>query len=101
MMNDLEITKLCAQAMGYSGFRYHGNNPGYECASVNEIPERYWPLRDDSQAMGLVKKFRLSLDGVDKSKKWFAGDWKTVSFAMDADLNRAICECVAKMTLAR
>lgn len=60
----------------------------------------YDPLQDDEQAMALVKKFRIHIN------PWAQG-WEAsiappeaqncLSHATNADLNRAICECVAKM----
>ena len=97
-MTDLEITKLCAVAMGLdtkvaiptiiplvSGLR------GSACYA-------YCPLHDDAQAMALVKKFYLKL-GPRTDNSWCVRD-KSNSGVIQADsydLNRAICECVAKM----
>ena len=126
MLNDLEITKLCAEAMGWRHLgavgmilppdvkspsdvdeRFKGKlwclNGGndwwldpeghYVCGLCNSISD---PLHDDAQAMALVKKFGLN--------QWYDGqNWRVVGGvsnegdAWSADLNRAICECVAKM----
>lgn len=83
-MTDLEITKLCAEAMGV--------NPttAERCpiCSGTHGAMLYDPLHDDAQAMALMKKFRLwiDLDAVDAHK---------------GDLNRVICEYVAQMQKSR
>jgi len=110
-MTDLEITKLCAEAMGLrviqvrradlrdakdtSYFRFQ-DGPAYD------------PLHDDAQAMALVKKFGLTLDPSDDKppfEDWRVcappqegQDWDSNSHAESRDLNRAICECVAKLS---
>lgn len=99
-MTDLEITKLCAQAMGYE-------LPGNEWA-VN-APDFYHPLGDDAQAMALVKKLGLVCDpqhdGLHNPE--YPG-WEVSHISLPLDylaispsLNRAICECVANMQKAK
>ena len=62
----------------------------------------YDPLHDDAQAMALVKKFKLDID-YGQGVEWHVSDQHSDSeyegyhSAMNPDLNRAICECVAKM----
>lgn len=60
-------------------------------------------LRDDAQAMALVKKFRLSVTGHANmgSSLWEAKDERSLIYAQSSDPNRAIVECVAKMQAAR
>ena len=90
-MTDLEITKLCAEAMGGEGFAY------------DEFGPKYDPLHDDAQAMALVKKFELSVEFSDEfhtNSDWAVCRGTTIQ-AYSRDLNRAICECVAKMQAAR
>ncbi len=101
-MDDLTITRLCAEAMGYA-VTPHANR--------KHSPDLMWvanggnwnPLHDDAQAMALVKRFLLDIrsypDFVD------GHHWIVVSAlvmtrqdtTVVADLNRAICECVARM----
>ena len=84
-MTDLGITKLCAEAIGWE----------LSCGGVI-----FDPLYNDLHAMALVKKFMLDC--------WFdpgRGSWKA-QYSVEAqsendDLNRAICECVAKMQEAK
>lgn len=101
-MTDLEMTKLCAEAMGYkyySGTRIvtvlHGTGEGVE----------YDPLHDDAQAMELVKSLGLNVCHGSQTKE--ANKWEVwpdngpIGFTVfNADANRAIVECVAKMQRA-
>ena len=105
-LTDLEISKRCAAAMGHE-YIYVGPElcirTDRERGAYTKIPlyrTIYDPLRDDAQAMALVKKFELEiipppLRAVHK--------WRVVTVRADTEsgsadnLNRAICECVAKM----
>lgn len=116
-MTDLEITKLCAEAMGLQ-FRVKQNGVGNEDVSLDGVDlydpgcnmwnRCYLPLSDDAQAMALAKRFGLLLDPQQDGQD-FAIDpgWEVshVSFPdalfINSDLNRAICECVAKMQAAK
>jgi hypothetical protein len=96
-MTDLEMTKLCAEAMAIEVFRVSMNAP--EHTLRYEAPfglYNYWPLTTDAQAMRLVKRFHL---WINYSRQWMVvcGD----SYTKNADLNRAIVECVAKMQKER
>jgi hypothetical protein len=106
-MTTLEMTKLCAEAMGWSvkhnGVVHQGNiiiHP-YICQRGDFNGTAYNPLHDDEQAMAMVKKFLL---GVFHSREdWVAhlpGGMTGVN-GSSADLNRAIVECVAKMQKAK
>jgi hypothetical protein len=115
-MTDLEMTKLCAEAMG---IEYRESTTKYGQPIKLMIPNPYgegsWtydPLDadHDAQAMALVKRFGLIVEpyGVPLTKlsvpsKWFVQAWHNKSIQWmgveDADLNRAIVECVAKMKL--
>ena len=93
-MNDLEITRLCAQAMGYE-------LPGNEWA-VN-APDYYHPLGDDAQAMALIKQQKLAFYWryrVVTEPRWEVSDMKGDHLSFSKDLNRAICLCVANMQKA-
>ena len=102
MKTDLEMTRLCAEAMGYPEYENpdrRAPKPVAPCILVlkmdeNATRELYDPLDDDAQAMALVKKSGVAiLLDVD--------EWVVIKKSEDAcrnkDLNRAICECVAKM----
>ena len=100
-MTDLEITRLCAEAMGY----------GYEQATniglirLTDTGHYFDPLHDDAQAMALVKRFHLHIGKTLRLPNHPFGKWfvsKTDQFEVPGDdLNRAICECVAKMQQAK
>jgi len=88
-MTDLEITKACAEAMGY---KLDDTPQHHVRAYIGMAVQDYWPLTDDAQAMALVKKFAKAIV---RRKE---GDWSiNLNGARNADLNRAICECVAKI----
>lgn len=98
-MTDLEITKACAEAIGES---VRLSPYGHMEIEGGIIP--YDPLHDDAQAMALVKRFGLTLDPAEDIAPftWRVcvskdGDWEKQVLAESADLNRAICECVAKI----
>lgn len=82
-MTDLEMTKLCAEAIGIWEIRdYH---------------ETYDPLHDDAQAMGLVKRFRLFINSADEEAYWKVAPHGQGVTNCHSDLNRAIVECVSQM----
>ena len=97
-MTDLEMTRLCAKAMGYTDFRNHGRDEIRFACSVAELRPPYNPLHDDAQAMALVKKFKLDAYGRDGHwDVWLVGTrFDDRHFAYSDNLNRAIVECVAK-----
>ena len=100
-MTDLEITKLCAEAMGE-----HINSRSSELMVYVDdggLDMEYNPLHNDAQAMALVKKLSLFIEcrffaDEEESQYWnvFQRGYGS-SQVMSKDLNRAICECVAKM----
>lgn len=103
-MTDLEITRLCAEAMGHTLVKEIGiwciPHPTWhdrDTSNKSGALKVYDPLHDDAQAMALVKKLGLSLRLTDP-------DWWDVwvplhstAYANNENLNRAICECVANM----
>ena len=94
------ITLLCAEAM----FGSCASFPDSKCVYVNGFTV-YNPLNDDAQAMALVKKFDINTWKEDG--KWcamWAEQYENGASAAGAesdDLNRAICETVAKMQAAK
>ena len=88
-MTDLEMTRLCAEAMGL-------NRPGSVLDGLYEGQE-WRPLQEDAQAMALVKKFKMDVSSnVDGS--WDVCLFDPFTEVVDCpDLNRVIVECVAKM----
>lgn len=109
-MTDLEMTRLCAQAMGWtfvdSGPTHEGWCAGrYEKDGAPGQWEYSWkPLHDDAQAMALVKKLGLSVIWSKEREDWDVGPngiGVSEQDACDVNLNRAIVECVAKMETAK
>ena len=107
-MTDLEITRLCAEAMGHGLAEYEGKlyvwsgKSSPRMLALDELGPPYDPLHDDAQAMALVKKFPISIMPIQMLGQKaciyrvtaICGDIKVTE---DANLNRAICECVANM----
>lgn len=98
-LTDLEVTKLCARAMGIPEWATFSVE-----ATATAESEIYDPLHDDAQAMALVKKFQITcvymMDY--KTEEWtceaFTGSGgRPQSSASDKSFNRAICLCVAQM----
>jgi len=104
-MTDLEMTRLCAFAMGYEEIEDQQKVSALSYRSDTEInTDRVYhfdPIRCDAQAMALVKKIGIRIEK--KDNMWMSSDvtstigeiYKTLT--SHADLNRAIVECVAKM----
>ena len=107
-MTDLEMTLMCAEAMGYEASEVQQDTDfsGEYKDTVLEVEgEDYDPLHDDSQAMALVKKLELSI-GRNQGVEWDVENRHTefgnrYVCVMNKDLNRAIVECVAKAQKAK
>lgn len=108
-MTDLEITKLCAEAMG---LEYHSAElaNGQKVIFYDPYDTHHWnPLHDDAQAMALVKSHTLDITWGPGEQRWRVGEFRFGSEqgmngkdglfceVRSTDLNRAICECVAKL----
>src|ERR1700674_3141426 len=113
-MTDLEMTKLCAEPMGFEYYpqAYSAGLTAWWIDKGNKDWCFYDPLDDDAQAMALVKKFSLLIF---KPRNWqvvVAEQWnngppgisignRTDALGESDDLNRAIVKCVAKMQAAQ
>lgn len=105
-MTDLEITRLCAEAMDVLEIGEAKNGTCIWAHSDTLSGEYiYDPLTNDKQAMELVKRFDLCIQPPQfvKPPRWHV--WRHpkpnhTGIADALNLNRAICECVAKMWLA-
>ena len=107
-MTDLEMTKLCAEAMGWRPAGERKDFDTVKAIPVEQFPGaphyQYAPLHNDASVMMLVKKFRLGINAHnrDEYQVWPQGGLLEPNVAgsccaFNADLNRAIVECVAKM----
>ena len=109
-MDDLTMTRLCAEAMGYklddSEFNGGGRgNTGFDMLGRAVLDWHngvtFDPLHDDAQCMALVKRCELSIDHTPPNVYgWVIRLPSTPLERMDAygpDLNRAIVECVARL----
>ena len=113
-LTDLETVRLCAEAMEYPFRERTSGQFKLPVERRNKFLQiycqshgdwyRYDPLHDDAQAMALVKKFLLDARFNDKREipEWIVTPaYKPEPAAFNPDLNRAICECVAKMQQAK
>jgi hypothetical protein len=100
---DMALHLLCAVAMGID-YRIEPETEDGEGELIETPQGVYEPLRNDAQAMALVKRFKLSVWYRDDAHAWeceppedqvqdAAGN---IFNGFSADLNRAIVECVAK-----
>ena len=91
-MTDLEMTRLCAEAMGMES-----SHVSDEHLLARDDPMlkfyRYDPLHDDAQAMALVKKFPM-----ETTKQLYAAG---LTLGRGNTANKVIVECVAKMQAAK
>lgn len=95
-MTDLEMTRLCAEAMGLKAWMCHRLG-GVFNADAEGWEGDYDPLDNYAQAMALVKKLGLKII---KPRYWVVSDQAyevSKVHSKSFDLNRAIVECVAKM----
>lgn len=105
-MTDIEITGLCAEAMGYEIV-----DDWRDGQSIAKIPRavggmgftrKYWttyaPLHNDAQMVALVKQFEITIEMT--QDEWCVAI-RGQGYLVSRDLNRAICECVAKMQAAK
>ena len=103
-MTDLEMIKKCAEKMGVDvqliskpKFKYL-DCPYYVIPEFSEAQnEKYDPLHDDAQAMALVKDLKLQILPNRYHGGWWVSATTPHNAIGNADLNRAICECVARM----
>ena len=99
-MTDLEMIKLCAEAMGLGKVDQKNGEPW----AFNRDEggwHKYDPLHDDEQAMALVKKFDLNICRTGRTHQWHVEDFDCEVWGNSTGLNRAIVECVAKMQKAK
>jgi len=107
-MTDLEITRLCAEAMGVSVHEYQDGSLYHFGGLCEGGIEDYDPLHDDAQAMALVKRFNLAIEPgeyniwrVQGREGMYLDKVIKDSHTSSKSLNRAICECVAADALDR
>ncbi len=103
-MDDLDATRLCAEAMGIEVTLkpIRGTIMRWWFMDGN-VERNYQPLHDDAQAMALVKRLGLWIE--DTEDGWGRSYWRVTTnriggkwtYTDDKDLNRAIVMCVATM----
>ena len=103
-MTDLEITKACAEAMELDISCSRWKEDALVILFDSFSPYEYYtyaPLTNDAQAMALVKKFGLHTGFQSFDNLWGCLAQDGITKTYNTDLNRAICECVAKMKKAK
>lgn len=103
-MDDLTITRLCAEAMGWRPAGERKDFDSVKAIPVEQFPGaphyQYAPLRDDAAAMALVKKLHIAIS-ILRGGGWMSHCEQMRGWIENVDLNRAICECCAKVMLAK
>ena len=104
-LTDLEATRLCAEAMGYT-VTPHANRKFSPHLMWIANGDNWNPLHDPAQAFALVENLRLNIMILDAIDGHAAGWWRVDSQDGDvtcrhADLKRAIVLCAARAQLAR
>ena len=99
-MTDLEIVRKCADRIGIKHRVIDDTYIDYYEEGLM-MWRGYSPIHDDAQAMALVKRFNLDIDWKPLRKTVTVqpsdcASSVTMHFS-NGDLNRAICECVAKL----
>ena len=101
-MTDLEMTRLCAEAMGNPWLEWFREVGMSDLGKIGPQNMPFFdPFHDDAQAMALVKWFGMEMSRA-QTGEWFVRHFLCGSEAIiNTDLNRAIVECVAKMQAAK
>lgn len=107
-MDNIELLRKSAEAMGWKHKTVNGAPTDTVFYQRNVRPKPDWcewnPLRDDKQAMALLKHLGMRVDydkaALNDRPKWYAQtfDYKRSKWNQPAeadDLNRAIVECAA------
>ena len=109
-LSDLEIVRLCAEAMDLCedeqttrSISYREEGHIWIRHEADAIGKMYHPLHDDAQAMALVKKLELSISGPPPSGLWdvYTRHSGAQVSACNADLLRAICECATRVQMGK
>jgi hypothetical protein len=103
-MTDLEMVKLCAEAMGYKLDADGGFSRMAQGAGMDEpdwFQFIYDPRHDKAQAFELVERFHIHCLWNSDDKNWDAEMLTTGYGHTDPDLARAIVTSVANMQAAR
>lgn len=102
-MTDLELTRLCAEAMFPNAPIHILTDDGLSSVVVSSLDwgGLYDPLHDDAQAMALLKRFHLMVDTRELNPEWNVWSVDENGQSVGSDLNRCIVECVAEMRTAK
>lgn len=108
-MTDMEMTRLCAEAMGVEIFNPQELEPAYQIKDHAEDANWYAPLHDDAQAMALLcwlvrynENERLEISNHVFFYQHRAFRYTQLGdFSKPDHLRRAIVQCAAKMQLEK
>ena len=110
-MTDLEITRLCAEAMGFHAGSMASKVVAYKVSDCAIIAGNasggesvYDPLHNDAQIAELIKHFWLCIQPpqFDDHAMWHVWRHPKPNYtALHGRLNYAVCKCVAKMQAAK
>ena len=98
-MNDLEMTYLCAEKMGYAVElvnRQYGPPAYYHKVNGQE----YCPLTDGAEAMALLERFKLKVTwhyGENVVRAIYTNVTPDICSQYQPNLKRAIVECVSRI----
>ena len=110
-MDDLTITRLCAESMGFKPATFYGDNfvirkRNAITNKLNSYCHRYNPLHNKAQMAELIEALSLQIDpdGV-PARQWRVGCWIQHEidwiYEEDSNLSRAVCLCAAKYQQAK
>lgn len=107
-MTNIEMTKLCAEAITLTVRAFRGNSVHHYWRIEPSCEENYDPLHNDEQARALVKLLDIVIER-ENDRILFGvtlfmhrGKRRPTTTVRNADdLNRAIVKCVAMMQLDR
>ena len=119
-LTDIEVTRLCAAAVGLGHLRTDYESGDFMnddsnvllCPVCQEYAISYDPLHDDAQAMALVKKLGLMISkspGITINDPWIVAvmhdrtlsPGQLIMSVVNNDLLRAICLCAAQVQQAK
>lgn len=95
-LTDTEIIKLCADAMGIDVWEASDNPPEHRWRIlIGRNNRSYDPFHNDADCMALIKKFKPTITPPCPIDSAWEVNIEGHAYFTDADLNRAVCECVA------
>ena len=97
-LSETEMKRLCAEALG---IHVEVTSDGVYLLSGFETGPEFDPLKNDGQALAIMKNFRLGAYWLDKHRMWVVHGEHRPHNGESSDLNRAILECAAMAQAGR